>query len=192
MKERKRKALGRGIVPETQPAQLPGGPADQGQVADHTHAMLVELAARWLRSTRRCAVVATERTCQKSDECPDAIGWSRTGASILVEAKISVADYLTDLRKPHRAGGGMGRERWYLTPWGLLAGRLDELPAGWGLLGVRNGKVYRVVEAADRGPTPEVLTAEMPLLVAIAQRCLWGLSLKGLSGTAPPVEGADA
>lgn len=50
---------------------------------------------------------------------------------------------------------------------------------------VRNRKVYRVVPAQDRGPLAEVMAAEMPLLVAISQRVVYGLSLRGLSATAP-------
>lgn len=141
-----------------------------------THAELVALAARWLRGTRKCAVVATERKPWAADEHPDAIGWRPHGESILVEAKTSVADYVADLRKPHRAGAGMGRERWYLTPWGLLSGRVgqDGWPAGWGLLGVRNGRVYRVLEAVSRGPSSEVMVAELPLLVSITRNVLDG------------------
>lgn len=155
-----------------------------------THAELVALAARWLRGTRKCSLVATERKPWSTDEHPDAIGWRPRGESILVEAKTSVADWLADLRKPHRAGAGMGRERWFLTPWGLLAGRVGTgWPAGWGLLGVRNGKVFRVVEAIDRGPVAEVLAAELPLLVAITRNAMSGYS-PGLTADpmTPPIE----
>lgn len=155
--------------------------------SEPTHAELVTLAARWLRGTRKCSLVATERKPWVTDEHPDAIGWRPRGESILVEAKTSVADFLADLRKPHRAGAGMGRERWYLTPSGLLAHRMrpDLWPADWGLLEVRNGKVYRVVEAVDRGPAAEVLAAELPLLVAITRNVLEGRA-PGLSTEAGP------
>lgn len=121
-----------------------------------THAELVDVARRWLYGTRKCSVVATERNCRRADEAPDAIGWRPDGESILVECKTSVADYLRDRKKAHRAGPGMGRERWYLTPWGLLAGYTapEVWPTGWGLLGIREGLPGRPCggpRAAGRG-----------------------------------------
>jgi hypothetical protein len=96
----------------------------------NSHADLVQIAVRWLRRARRCCVVLAERG---SVEIPDAIGWSGRGASVVVECKVSVADYRADLQKPHRRDLiGMGAERWYLTPAGLLAGLSPLEP--WGLL----------------------------------------------------------
>lgn len=135
------------------------------------HAALVELAARWLRSTRKCALVATERNCQKAGESPDAIGWLPGGHSILVECKTTIGDFYADRRKPSRLGApAMGRERWYLTGDGLLADR--ELPPGWGWLVVRNGRVFRVVHATPNADWTSA--AELPLLVAIARNALGG------------------
>lgn len=139
-----------------------------------THAVLVVLAARWLHSTMGCTLVVTERLAPGTDEAPDAIGWTTYDGqrSILVECKVSLEDWRADQVKPSRAAAaGMGRERWYLTPAGLLAGR--ELN-GWGWAEVRGGKVYRRVEPVSRA-TPEVRTAEYPLLLAIARRALQGI-----------------
>lgn len=137
-----------------------------------THAELVEFAARWLRGTRRCALVAEERSCQKSSESPDAIGWGPRGDSVLVECKVSRVDFLADRRKPHRAGAGMGLERWYLTDRGLM--RPEEITAGWGLLEVRNGRVFRAVLARSRVEIRgEIALLELPLLVALSRRALF-------------------
>lgn len=138
-----------------------------------THADLVEIAGRWLRGTRRCALVATERSCQKAAESPDAIGWLADGGSILVECKASLADLRADRRKPHRQGAGMGRERWFLAQDGVLPA--TEIPPGWGLLVFRSGRVYRTIHAALRDDVAaEVARIEQPLLVALARRHLFG------------------
>jgi len=113
----------------------------------YTHADLVRMADRHLRGTRRCAVVVTERGT--GYEQPDAIGWSFAGFSILVECKVSVADFRKDQRKPGRreisAAQGLGFERWYLAPPDLLDPK--KLPPRWGLLEPRGSKLYRVVKA---------------------------------------------
>lgn len=153
-------------------------------MSEPTHAVLVDFARRWLYGTRKCSVVATERNCRRAEEAPDAIGWRPDGESILVECKTSVADYLADQRKPHRARAGMGRERWYLTTAGLLAGR--DLPTGWGWLELRSGRVFRRVDAVDRGVVAEVLAAEAPLLVALTRNVVNGWSGPGV--TARPAD----
>jgi hypothetical protein len=117
-----------------------------------THDQLVERAARWLRRTRRCPVVATEIvTTNHTGECLDAIGWHQ-GYSILVECKASRSDFLADRRKTFRTMErlGMGDQRYYMTPPALV--RPDELPPKWGLLEVhgRQVRVIRRCEDPDR------------------------------------------
>src|SRR5262249_22762218 len=104
-----------------------------------THAQLVEKAVLWLRSYR-CGVVLSEQICL-SGEMPDAIGWKRACHSVVVECKISRADFLADREKPFRkkSDSALGCERFYLAPAGLIASH--ELAAGWGLLEYRNRKV---------------------------------------------------
>jgi hypothetical protein len=138
-----------------------------------THAELVDLAARWLRGTRKCSLVCTERNAPKAGEAPDAIGWLPDGVSILVECKTTAGDFYADRRKPSRCGAdAMGRERWYLTEDGLLAGKT--LPPGWGWAVVRNGRVFRVVHSAPSDDF-SVLRAELPLVLALARRALIGI-----------------
>src|SRR5437870_1590459 len=71
-----------------------------------THAQLVQMAVNWLRSYR-CGVVLSEQACV-SGEMPDAIGWKRGCHSVLVECKISRADFLADRSKAFRQKRGLG------------------------------------------------------------------------------------
>jgi hypothetical protein len=136
-----------------------------------THVELVERARRWLGNTKRCSLVATERNAWAAGESPDAIGWRYDGYSYVVECKTTVADFYTDQRKPGRREGwrGMGRERWYLTPAGLLKGRY--LPHGWGLLEL-HGRTLRVAHPATPRVDPLAAGRELPLLVAVTRRAL--------------------
>lgn len=99
-----------------------------------THAELVVRAERWLKQ-RGCGVVIRDpfQSWTESGEQPDAIGW-RDGISILVECKVSRADFLADKTKHFRLDPtkGMGDWRFYLTPPGVASP--EDLPAGWGLI----------------------------------------------------------
>ena len=133
-----------------------------------THAQLVEKAVQWLRACR-CGVVLSEQACV-SGEMPDAIGWKRANHSVLIECKISRADFLADRDKPFRQQQelGLGCERFYLTPAALL--HLNELPPGWGLLELRQRKVEVVRRSARNLRTPSGLAYEMNLLLASLRR----------------------
>jgi hypothetical protein len=131
---------------------------------------LILRARYWLENTAGAKVVLTEfaggavggsrRSRRSNREIPDAIGWLRSGVSLLIECKASRGDFLSDAVKPSRRSGkagvpvspapnppkpeskpprkteGLGAYRFYLTPSGLL--RPDELPEGWGLLELRS------------------------------------------------------
>jgi hypothetical protein len=133
-----------------------------------THSQLVEKAVRWLRSYR-CGVVLSEQACV-SGEMPDAIGWKRACHSVLVECKLTRADFLADRAKPFRLKPeqGVGMERFYLTPPGLL--RPEEVPAGWGLLELRGRGVERLHPAAKNLRTAVGFRYEMNLLLASLYR----------------------
>jgi hypothetical protein len=134
-----------------------------------THALLVQKAVAWLRAYR-CGVVLSEQQACASGEMPDAIGWKRACHSVLVECKISRTDFLADQDKPfrRRPQSGMGCERFYLTPPGLLG--LEELPAGWGLLEYRNRKVGTLRASAKDLRTSAGFRYEMNLLLASIRR----------------------
>jgi hypothetical protein len=133
-----------------------------------THAQMVEKAVRWLRSYR-CGVVLSEQACA-SGEMPDAIGWKQACHSVLVECKVSRADFLADRAKPFRQKPekGVGSERYYFAPPTLV--KLEELPVGWGLLEYRRGRV-EVVQRSERNlRTAAGFRCEMNLLLASLRR----------------------
>jgi hypothetical protein len=135
-----------------------------------THQQLVCLAERWLRGRYRCGIVLSEQCCA-SGETPDVIGWKGKCRSVLVECKITRADFLADREKPFRRdpAQGMGAERLYCAPQGLIA--KAELPKGWGLLECKGREVTlavkpsRVSQRADAG-----MMWEMNLLLASLRR----------------------
>lgn len=133
-----------------------------------THAQLVDRAVRWLRSYR-CGVVLSEQACA-SGEMPDAIGWKQACHSVLVECKVSRPDFLADREKPFRQKPerGVGSERFYLTPPGLI--KLEELPAGWGLLEYRRGHIEMLRPSTKNLRTAVGFRYEMNLLLASLRR----------------------
>jgi hypothetical protein len=133
-----------------------------------THAKLVSLSIRWLRSYR-CGVVLSEQACV-SGEMPDAIGWKKACHSVLVESKVSRSDFLADRGKPFRlkSEAGVGCERYYLAPRGLI--RIDELPVGWGLLEVSGREIERVKPSAKNLRSAVGFQNEMNLLLASLRR----------------------
>lgn len=133
-----------------------------------THASLVRKAVDWLRRYG-CGVVLSEQACI-SGEMPDAIGWKRACHSVLVECKVSRADFLADRTKPfrHRPETGVGCERWYLVPRGLVDP--DELPAGWGLLEHHSQKIEVVRPSRKNLRSDEGFRCEMNLLLASLRR----------------------
>ena len=133
-----------------------------------THAKLVELAVGWLRRYR-CGVVLSEQACV-SGEMPDAIGWKKACHSVLIECKVSRADFLADREKPFRRKPeeGVGCERFYLAPRGLI--RVDELPAGWGLIEVCGREIERVKPSAKNLRSEVGFRYEMNLLLASLRR----------------------
>lgn len=119
-----------------------------------SHAQLCDVAVKWLKRPHSaggpgCLIAISEVATGWTGEIPDAIGFSlshwETGATV-VEVKVSRSDFLADRRKPHRLVGGVGAWRYYMAPRGLI--RLDELPAGWGLIEVTPGGICRVQAGA--------------------------------------------
>jgi hypothetical protein len=133
-----------------------------------THAQMVRIAEKWLRSYR-CGVVLSEQACA-SGEMPDAIGWKRACHSVLVECKVSRADFLVDRAKPWRVKPevGVGCERFYLAPSGMI--REDELPPGWGLLACKARQVEMVRASKKNLRSPKGFACEMNLLLASLRR----------------------
>ncbi|MGE5324397.1 MAG: hypothetical protein ACM3SW_16135 [Actinomycetota bacterium] len=135
-----------------------------------THAQLVRMAEQWLRRRYRCGIVLSEQSCA-SGETPDVIGWKGKCRSVLVECKVSRADFLADRDKPFRRDPqqGMGCERFYLTPRGLI--EKSELPRGWGLLEAKGREIVMACKPARQSQRGESgLMCEMNLLLASLRR----------------------
>jgi len=133
-----------------------------------THAQLVRKAVAWLRSYG-CGVILSEQACA-SGEVPDAIGWKRACHSVLVECKISRADFQADRaksfrQKPH---SGVGCERYYLAPKELI--RAAELPPGWGLLEYHNRRIKMIHPSLKNLRSAHGFRYEMNLLLASLRR----------------------
>jgi hypothetical protein len=114
--------------------------------------------------------VLSEQSCA-SGETPDVIGWKNTCRSVLIECKISRADFLADRAKPWRCQPetGMGCERFYLVPQGLV--QPHELPKAWGLLEYKGREIRMAVKARRQNQRTEIgLMWEMNLLLASLRR----------------------
>ena len=133
-----------------------------------THGQLVNFAVKWLRAYG-CGVILSEQACI-SGEMPDAIGWKKACHSVVVECKITRADFLADRSKPFRNNPqiALGCERFYLTPASLI--RREDLPQGWGLLEYRTRKIEMTHPASKTMRTARGFRHEMNLLLASLRR----------------------
>jgi len=113
--------------------------------------------------------VLSEQACV-SGEMPDAIGWKKACHSVLVECKVSRADFLADREKTFRQKPetGVGCERYYLAPNGLI--RIEELRPGWGLLEVCGREIERAKSSAKNLRSAVGFGYEMNLLLASLRR----------------------
>jgi len=134
------------------------------------HTQLVARAAEWLRLRYGCGIVLSEQYCA-TGEIPDVIGWKASCQSVLVECKVSRADFLADAGKPFRLRPeeGLGSRRIYMAPAGVIAS--SELPKHWGLLECRGREVQLVVKPGRVDLRTQVgFVKEMNLLLASLRR----------------------
>lgn len=120
------------------------------------HQLLCASGERWLRRSvskggHGCQVTVTEGWANWSGERPDVIGWRTAGhqdGSVVLEIKVTRADFLADGRKEHRQDPerGVGKWRYYLCPEGLI--QPGELPPRWGLLWSYGRSIRVLVGAA--------------------------------------------
>jgi hypothetical protein len=90
---------------------------------------------------------------------------------VLVECKVSRADFLADAGKPFRMKPeeGMGSQRFYMVPSGMI--RREELPRHWGLLELRGREVRLAVKPGRVDFRSQVgMMKEMNLLLASLRR----------------------
>ena len=112
----------------------------------------------------------SEQYCS-TGEVPDVIGWKASCQSVLVECKVSRADFLADAGKPFRLHPeqGLGSRRIYCAPSGMIAAA--ELPDHWGLLECRGREIELAVKPGKRDQrSPDGLMKEMGLLLASLRR----------------------
>ncbi|WP_432709720.1 hypothetical protein [Pedobacter sp.] len=122
-----------------------------------THSELSSLAEKWLKRSfsqngHGCHVAFTEG-CSRGENA-DVIGFRHSTphqGSVVIEVKVSRADFLRDRKKGHRLdhNTGMGRWRYYMCPQELL--QPVDLPEGYGLLWVTDQKRIQVICGALEG-----------------------------------------
>jgi hypothetical protein len=140
------------------------------KAAPWKHSALVEKAVEWLRTRYHCGIILSEQYCA-TGEVPDAIGWKGFCRSVVVECKISRADFLADANKPFRLKPeeGLGSERIYLAPAGIISP--DELPKFWGLVECTRKETRLVVKPKRIDQrTMAGMMKEMNLLLASLRR----------------------
>lgn len=116
-----------------------------------THTNLVDKAYTWVMNNTSCGIAFKEIGTASTSEQPDVIGFGSNGHSVLIEVKVSRADFLRDKKKSFRKipSKGMGTQRFYMCPEGIITEK--DLPRGWGLIYVfENGKA-RAVHKAYKG-----------------------------------------
>lgn len=140
------------------------------------HSTLVSLGARWL--TRKCSVVLCE-FATAADENPDVIGWAPEAGSVLIECKVTRADFLSDAAKPVRKtpSTGMGHRRYYLCPAEVI--QVKDLPPKWGLLWATKHSI--TVQREARGHPARNLLAEVRFLSAMLRRAQIRIGSRPLS-----------
>ena len=107
-----------------------------------THKELIAKGKKWLKNTFHCSVVISElKAYTRYGEIPDIIGWVNN-RSILIEVKISYADFKADAGKLFRRYPefGMGHWRFFLAPKGIIP--VKSLPPKWGLYELRGERIY--------------------------------------------------
>ena len=137
------------------------------------HTDLVERAKNWLGKAHgnkfACGVVLAEYVY--APEIPDVIGFN-SRRSIVIECKVSRADFKADKHKTHRIKG-MGNYRYYLTLPNVACA--EDIDNGWGLLYATDKRIIEIKQSeyfADDG----VKAREWAVLYSIARR----LNLRGL------------
>jgi len=134
------------------------------------HAQLVARTVEWLRRHYKCGIILSEQYCA-TGEVPDVIAWKGFCKSVLVECKVSRADFLADAAKPFRQKpeAGMGCQRFYMAPAGMV--RPEELPKHWGLLELQGREVRMSVKPGRVDLRSEIgMGKEMNLLLASLRR----------------------
>lgn len=132
-----------------------------------THAELVSVAHTWLE-TQGCSLILLEPDAF-TQEKPDAIGWQKSGFSLVVECKVSKADFIKDKDKPFRKDltRSLGSAKYFLTPKGLIG--KNDIPKFWGLIEIDPSgklKVIKFPEPVNPGTKTKIAVNELKFLVS--------------------------
>lgn len=116
------------------------------KVYEPTHKQLVKRISSSYKNRHQSSIVMAE-FATTAQEIPDVIVWQSGAQSVLIECKVSRADFLSDKNKFFRRqeNYGMGDCRYYACPKGII--KPEELPEGWGLLEVDERRIYTTVDA---------------------------------------------
>lgn len=104
----------------------------------------------WLRFTKRCQMVLTERTpLELYGSRPDVLGITKARYAIEIECKRTMSDFRANQRKHHVANRDQMLSRWpklfyFMVPDSMAPRVLMELPEWAGLLGGTDSHVLRV------------------------------------------------
>jgi hypothetical protein len=107
-----------------------------------SHDEIAEFAADKMRKKGYLMTWANMRSLNVGEQ-PDVMAMKHLNDVVVIEVKVSRSDFFADKKKPWRNGEvkGIGTERVYLTPPGLL--QVSEIPYGWQLWEVHPfGKRY--------------------------------------------------
>ena len=137
------------------------------------HNELIKLSAKWLKkhdhniTIPNCSVIACDlKTQNGTGEIPDVIGWN-SKYSVLLEVKVSRADFLKDKNKKFRKNPiiGLGQLRYYVCPTDLI--NVEDIPINWGLI-YCSGKQMKIIHVANCQDAN--VEAERSILLSIVRR----------------------
>jgi hypothetical protein len=131
-----------------------------------THKAAVRRMAEWLRLCKGYSVVISELS-SRNMETPDVLAFKDGHHSMLIECKVSRADFLSDKTKAFRAYPemGVGDNRYYASLPGII--KVTDLPAGWGLLEIHDRQI-RTIKDSDFHKASK--SAEVTILVSALRR----------------------
>lgn len=141
-----------------------------------THADLVKRGTNWLKKAHggkfACGFVLSEYRCY-APEIPDIIGFN-SRYSILVECKVSRADFKADKYKNHRHPiKGLGNLRYFLTLPNVACA--EDVNNGWGLLYATDKRITEI-KPSEYFDDVNVKPHEWSILYSIVRR----VNLRGL------------
>ena len=136
------------------------------------HQELVKRGVNWLKNNQvsgmRSVIVLPEYKCY-ADSIPDVIGMNHD-MTIVIECKVSRADYFQDQHKKHRQHTfQLGNMRYYLCPDNLIFP--DEVYHGWGLLYCGEYGIT-IVKESDIFPKEITRQQEYQVMYSIIRRLM--------------------